>query len=504
MNKAQRQRTLAAFNHFFATPLDEALARHRDVDPAALALALFQEVAASVPAYGRFLTERGLQATTVQTPDAFRVLPVLTKQSYILQNPLDDLCRGGRLEDCDMVAVSSGSTGRPTFWPRFVTDELSVARRFEQVFHDAFEADRRRTLAVICFALGTWVGGMYTTAACRHLAAKGYPITVITPGNNKEEIFRAVLELGPAFDQVVLLGYPPFLKDIIDTGRVRGVDWTPFHLKLVFAGEVFSEEWRTLVLERAGATDPCRDSASLYGTADAGVLGNETPLSITIRRYLARHPDAARELFGQDRLPTLVQYDPCARYFEAIDGALVFTGDSGVPLVRYAILDQGGVIPHDTMLSFLARRSFHPLVSLGDARGLRDLPFAYVFGRADFTVSHFGANVYPENIAVGLEQPAVAEHVTGKFVMEVHEAEDHDTVLTIRVELAPGEEASDPLATSITTAIQTELLRLNSEYRNYVPPDRQTPRILLLPAGDPSYFPVGVKHRYTRKPTPPA
>ena len=53
-----------------------------------------------------------------------------------------------------------------------------VAVRFEQVFHDSFEADRRRTLAVVCFALGTWVGGMFTAACCRHLAAKGYPITV--------------------------------------------------------------------------------------------------------------------------------------------------------------------------------------------------------------------------------------------------------------------------------------------------------------------------------------
>ena len=38
------------------------------------------------------------------------------------------------------------------------------------------------------------------------------------------------------------------------------------------------------------------DSASLYGTADGGVLGNETPLSIAIRRWLANHPEAARSL----------------------------------------------------------------------------------------------------------------------------------------------------------------------------------------------------------------
>lgn len=499
MNEVRRRRYHLALDHFLETPLEDALSRHREVDPAAQALTLFHDVAASVPAYRRLLDQQGVDAATIRTPEDFRKLPVLTKQSYVLPNPIADLCRGGHIEICDMVAVSSGSTGRPTFWPRFVTDELPVARRFEQILHDSFEADRRRTLAVVCFALGTWVGGMYTMAACRHVAARGYPVTVITPGNNKDEILRAVLELGPAFEQVVLLGYPPFLKDVIDTGRARGVDWAPLRIKLVLAGEVFSEEWRSLVLERAGATDPCRSAASVYGTADAGVLGNETPLSVCIRRFLAGRPEVARALFGQDRLPTLVQYDPCARYFEAEDGMLIFTGDGGVPLVRYAILDAGGVVPYDAMLSFLGQHDFDPIAELGAGRGVRDLPFVYVFGRSDFTVSYFGANVYPENVTVGLEQPAVWSWVTGKFVMEVREGLDHDPTLFITVELAPGEEASDVRRAVVAAAIQEELCRLNSEYRSYVPPERRTPAVTLLEFGEPLYFPVGVKHRYTRK-----
>src|SRR5205814_9718925 len=100
--------------------------------------------------------------------------------------------------------------------------------------------------------------GMYTASCCRHLAAKGYPITVISPGNNKEEIFRVVGQVGPLFEQTVLLGYPPFLKDVIDSGRARGFDWRPLRIKLVMAGEVFSEEWRTLVGERVGSSDPLR------------------------------------------------------------------------------------------------------------------------------------------------------------------------------------------------------------------------------------------------------
>lgn len=67
---------------------------------------------------------------------------------------------------------------------------------------------------------------------------------------------------------------------------------------------------------RLGVRDILRDIVSLYGTADAGVIGNETPLSVAIRRWLAAHPEAAAELFGAQRLPTLVQYDPFSRLLE--------------------------------------------------------------------------------------------------------------------------------------------------------------------------------------------
>jgi phenylacetate-CoA ligase len=501
MSHAEKgQRTLAALQTFLSTPLDRVLNQHAEVAPEDAALALFRSVAATVPAYRAFLAEQSIDPAGVRSFADFQALPLLTKQNYLRHHPLAELCRDGALESCDLIAVSSGSTGEPTFWPRFIADEYAIATRFEQVFHDSFMADTRRTLAVVCFALGTWVGGMYTASCCRHLSAKGYPVTVITPGNNKEEIFRVVTALGPTFEQVVLLGYPPFLKDVIDSGRARGVEWPSYHIKLVMAGEVFSEEWRALVGERMGGRSVCYDSASLYGTADAGVLANETPLSICIRRFLAEKPDAVRALFGESRLPTLAQYDPLNRMFEVHDGTLLFTGDNGIPLIRYHIADTGGLVGYDAMLSFLAEQGFDPLAELGQgARGVRNLPFVYVFGRSHFTISYFGANIYPENVTVGLEQPKVKEWVTGKFVMESREDDDRDRYLSIVVELAPGVKGDAEKQQSIGESILAQLRRLNSEFANYTPPEYQLPRITLLPSGDPEYFPVGVKHRYTRK-----
>jgi phenylacetate-CoA ligase len=500
MQQEQSDRVLTALQEFFTTPLATKLSKHQQVSPQAAALELFRDVAATVPAYKTFLTARGIEPTAIQTVADFQQLPLLTKDNYLRCHSLPNFCRHGQLERCDMVAASSGSTGKPTYWLRYLTDELQIATRFEQIFHDSFFADTRPTLAVVCFTLGTWVGGMFTTDCCRHLASKGYPITVVTPGNNKTEICRVVQELGSLFEQVVLLGYPPFLKDVIDTGRANGIEWQRYQIKLVLAGEVFSEEWRSLVGERVGANNPYYDSASLYGTADAGVLGNETPLSICIRRFLAENPEVARSLFGESRLPTLVQYDPLSRFFEVQDGTLLFSGDNGIPLVRYHIADTGGIIAYDAMLEFLRSHGFDPIVTLQQqgTRGIHALPFVYVFGRANFTISYFGANIYPENVIVGLEQPQIREWVTGKFVMEVKEDADRNRFFSIVVELAPGVEGNEAKRNAIATSIHAQLLRLNSEFANYVPPEYQIPHVSLAPTGDPEYFPVGVKHRYTR------
>jgi phenylacetate-CoA ligase len=498
MDKSRGRRVGAGFAEFCSRPPVTV----RGPGDQEWLLDLFHRAAGSVPAYRDFLRLHGVDPADVRTLADFGRLPLMTKENYHTRYPLAQRCRDGRLASCDMIAVSSGSTGRPTYWPRFVTDELAVASRFEQIFHDSFEADRQPTLAVVCFPLGTWVGGLYTVACCRHLAAKGYPVTVVAPGNDKEEILRVVPELAADFAQTVLLGYPPFLKDLVDTGTGRGVPWASMGIRLVLAGEVFSEDWRDLMGERAGMRRPAHDSAALYGTADGGVLGNETPLSITIRRFAARTPDAAQEMFGQSRLPTLVQYDPRSRFFEAHDGTLLFTADNGVPLIRYHIADEGGILAYEQALGICGKHGFDPLAALGGGRGAHPLPFAYIFGRSHLAVSFFGANVYPENIAAGLEQPQVNGWVTGKFVLEVAEDADRNRRLAVAVELAPGEHGDSHRQQLAADSIRTQLCRLNSEFAHYVPGEYQAPHVTLLPAGDPEYFPRGVKHRYTRKRLP--
>src|SRR5690349_3362521 len=114
MESKRSRHALAAFQSFLDTPLDTVLSRHTERAPA-----LFHNVAATVPAYRVFLAEHGVDPSAIQTVEDFRAVPVTTKQNYQSRYPLADLCRDGELASCDFIAVSSGSTGQPTFWPRF-------------------------------------------------------------------------------------------------------------------------------------------------------------------------------------------------------------------------------------------------------------------------------------------------------------------------------------------------------------------------------------------------
>lgn len=491
-----------ALERFLGTDLDSLLLPGESGDGFPEALALLRRVAEKVPAYGAMLKAAGLGPADIRSAADFARLPLLAKDNYVRRFPLGDLVEGGDLAACDFFAVSSGSTGEPMLWPRGLHHELAITQRFEQVFRDGFQAHRCRTLAVVCFPLGSWVGGMYTTSCLRWLAAKGYPLLIVTPGNKIDEILRSVRRLAPDFEQTVLLGYPPFVKEVIDAGRAERLDWPAFNVRMVAAGEVFSEAWRDLVLERLGQKETLNSIASIYGTADAGVLGNETPLSVAIRRFLSGRPEAAKILFGEERLPTLCQYDPTSRYFEVVDGGtLAFSGDNGAPLIRYHIADRGGIIGFDRMRAYLAELGFDAELALVQA-GLpapRRQPFVFVFGRANFTVSFFGANIFPETISLALERSDLSGWTTGKFVMEVKEGLADRPRFTVAIELAEAERAEAARIDLAERAILETLLKHNSEYANYVSQADQRPVVTLWPKGHAEYFPIGVKHRYSRK-----
>ena len=85
------QRAILGLEHFISTPLAQKLEQHLHTDSQEIVLALFQDVAASVPAYQAFLAERGINPQDIQTLADFQNLPKINKENYISRYSLPQL-----------------------------------------------------------------------------------------------------------------------------------------------------------------------------------------------------------------------------------------------------------------------------------------------------------------------------------------------------------------------------------------------------------------------------
>ena len=497
------------FGHFFKTKAQEIEAQYRHQPSSfwrkageASALNIFHLAAARVPAYKSFLRTNKIHPEKIKTIKDFQKLPVVDKHNYLRAYPLKDLCLDGDLSTARIISCSSGSTGEPFFWPRGTSQETEGAQQVELLYR--ILGINKSTLIVIGFALGNWISGSFMYLSSELVSKKGYPITTITPGFSKKEIFRSVKHRGADFEQVILMGYPPFIKDILDEGEAEGVDWKSLKVKFVFAAEGFSEVWRSYMYEKVGSKNYLSDSVNIYGSADAGILAHETPLTTAVRLLASKNEKLQQALFAESRMPTLVQYDPRLRYFEAAAGGdLIFTANAGLPLVRYSIGDYGGLYEVDELTKICS--SFRlPVDDVLGKYGLRNsawnLPCVYVFGRKDFTATLYGANIYPESIREALLDSAIKSKVTGKFTMFTKNDRYLDQFLSVNVELQKGINPNKQLISQVEKVIVGYLRRLNSEYSKIYDEmnHRAHPEVVLFRHNEGEYFQPGTKHRWTK------
>ena len=467
------------------------------------ALDLFHTVARRVPAYKDFLIKQHVQEKKIRTyGDFIKYVPTVDKENYISQYPLADLCLDGNLFTNRMISVSSGSTGEPFYWPRGLVQDHEGAEMHTTLFDHIFQMNQRGTLMVNCFSMGAWIAGSFTTSSTLAYIDKGNPVNIITPGLDKGEAINAIKRLAPLYEQVVLVGYPPFVKDIIDEGTRVGIKWNKLKTRLLTAGEAFSEEWRDYVLKLIHSSDPYHDAINVYGSADAGMLGYETPLAILIRRIYNQRPRTRSDFFHTDMTPSIVQYDPRRRHFEEVNGELVFTAMSGIPFVRYNIKDFGGVLHFPELVEPIKDR-FEVMADkhVVDVARWKQQPFLYLKGRKGFSATIYAVNVYPENIKAALIDRRLQRWVTGRFTMATRNYSDMDQYFELNVELARDFVVKKRHQELIEEVILQKLLKFNAEFHKLYTAIgvKALPRVHLIEFNDPNYFSQDGKHKWVKK-----
>ena len=471
------------------------------------ALSLFHQAAKRVPAYKDFLHTHGINPDLIQTKGDFQKVPLIDKDNYIRKYPLESLCWDGSFSQPPWVISStSGSTGEPTYFPRTTKQDKLYAALAEMYLRDNFSIHKRTTLYVNCFAMGVWIGGVFTHQAVKMVADRGeYSLSIISPGINKSEAIKAVQRLGDKFDQVIIAGYPPFVKDLIDDGIQEGLDWSQYNVGFIFSAESFSEAFRDYIFRKSGVKDIYRGSLNHYGTVDLGTMSHETPVSVLIRRLSLQHRPLFTRIFQHiTKVPTFTQYIPEMFFFEDLEGSLVCTGDGGFPLIRYDLKDNGGVLSFSQIVDHCHASGvdiFHEMERVDISDTLWHLPFVYVYERRDLSTTLYGLNIYPETIRKALQHERFESFVTGKFTMLTKYNDSQDQYLEIHLELKQAQEYTDEHIRIITDHIVSTLKANNSEYHKLHTDlgERAVPVICMWPYEDLTYFRPGTKQKWVKK-----
>lgn len=393
---------------------------------------------------------------------ALRAVPALAgfagrttdKKTYIDAFTPDQRSVGGRLPDRNVsVDESSGSTGTPYHWTRGHRERRETHRFIRYFTRHVY--GRRPAFVLNAFSMGAWATGVNMGQAL-----EGWG-TVKNTGPDLAKLCQTLRYFGPDRDYLVL-GYPPFLKQFVDRAADHGIDLSRYHLRALVGGEGMTEALRDYLETRFAVV------YSGYGATDLEIgMAGETPAAVGLRRACRHNEALRRDLFGPDgRLPMVFQYNPLTHWAEVTaDGELVFTISRGsllCPRIRYNIHDEGGVLRWDEAEAVLRTHGL-TWADLGAGRDDLRLPFVFVYGRSDATVSVMGANLYPEDTEEAVYRHPDLARVTLSFCQGL--AEGEGGVVRPRFAFCVADPAVANLAGAFRDALVETLLALNADFR---------------------------------------
>ncbi|MDQ1715219.1 MAG: hypothetical protein QOC60_1164 [Frankiaceae bacterium] len=444
----------------------------RSSAPAAVATVLHSY--RTVPAYRDFLDGFGGLPPRPRgmSPEAWlELLPTTSKHSYIDRYPVAQRCRGGILPTRGVeIDESAGSSGTPYQWARSGA-ELSHVHTTLALLSRYLLGSDKDIVTLNAFSMGAWSTGVNVSHAMKRIGA------VKSCGPDADKCLD-VLRLYGTDVRYAVCGYPPFLQQLVRRAADRGLDLTAYDLVGFVGGEGMGEGLRREVEQTFARV------WSAYGASDLDIgVAAETPVSVWLRQAADADPSLARALFGRvDRLPMVFQYDPSTYHITTIEAEhgteLVATvlRETLTPKLRYRVGDAGGTLTLAHALTLAKAHGHVPDVDRARWGADFALPLLFIHGRADSTVSFMGANLYPEDIAAGVEDagaglapllPGASAARLGGFSLELRGDLEPRPVIHIELEGCTGLEVerSVALTSYLVTTLRDRLARNSDDYR---------------------------------------
>jgi len=414
-----------------------------------------------VPAYRAFLAAHGWRAGA-----PFAARPLMDKHSYILCHEFATLLADDYLNTFSIFR-SSGSSGRSVAWPQLKEAHQHTTAALRAYLEHGFGIDRIKTLAIVGLALGSWIGGEHLSWALKSMAAGlPYPFAVYSPGSHHGEMIEMIMACNQFADQFLLVLCPSAIAHL----HLKAADMhitLPWHkLRYLVLGESFPEHMRAALHEQAAVAPGLPVMLSIYGSADTGVLGAESPASAALRALLTRNSAARAALGVSEPVPLFFHAASHGVLLETVHQELCVTKWQGIPLVRYNLHDHAQLLHwpavRRTVLA-AATATDAPLCAVLAAAGDALPDLIAVAGRADASLILCGTNITEAMLDAAVRCPELDQLGTGAYKARIS-YEGTRQYLAMTVELRSGVCNDDRVRDHIYHAVVRALGRVQPEF----------------------------------------
>ncbi|USQ14624.1 hypothetical protein J2N86_04745 [Legionella lytica] len=286
----------------------------------------------------------------------------------------------------------------------------------------------------------------------------------------RSEIKAIADALNKEKNQMIIAGYPPFLKDLTAYAQEKGYNFDEFSVIGIVGGQAISEAMRDQLINHG-----FNQIYSSYGASDLDInLGVETEYEISVRKAIETNPGLARELYGENKgLPMVFHYDPMNYHVECDnEDNLLFTctrDDRSSPRIRYNLGDKGRVYASSDIQALLAKYGMFQ-------KPKTNLPLMFVWGR-DSTVVFNGANLAFTELERAVTTDEQLEQIVLKKAFYSYQDETGADKLEIWLELNEDEELpNESQQKEYAHSLLNKLVSLNQDFRYQVDQlDEDTP-----------------------------